>query len=1065
MNAVFRALFVIVLYKPHRVKARHTLASNDHVEPRIRSSSVHFSTGDLCATRRHRATPAVGGGPGIGSRSAPNPAKQTLCGRGSLSSEAKKNVKMMGEVGKRIVSATVAARLQRPGELHVLAKAHVVVTQESVVEWTEEIHELRRISSFKSFTLRSGTAAKIQVFVASVQVLEEMLEIRNGVAQLILDPVHRLGLSTAKPSLDLPQLSSARAVYEGFKVVVQGLANMTDGAPWPWKAIPQTLLQFATMVELFNFGAALSQPAKRIHGLVDKIAQRIGFLLSVSRSGDGNNMELDSYIEAFLVDVQRIIIRLRMVENVHPIKTFPLTDYIESIIADEARKMQDAFQELQARFNVHTAYTAQTIAAGVAVIQGTTNQTLVLISQIHAAVTSSNTTQTYPTSIRPRGGPEDIAPNPPTRIPAGAKLPPKPIFFNGRDDLLDEIVALICALIASNIALMGPGGIGKTSLALAVLYDQRVIDAVGENRFFVSMEALIDIDVASARLAKHLDLAESADPLSAAIAHLSSLHHALLVIDNLETLWFANNASARNDTETFLSRLAQIPSLTLIVTSRGAIPPGGVQWSNRQSAELATLSLDAARNTFIQIATLPSEPTEKAALDTLLGEIDYVPLAVTLISRLALLKNSPSELLRRWQERRTQLLWELKMLSPIRHFILDNHPLVPDDRRQYAKGVTKKMKRKAWFFARKSFKASLWKDESNEKRHKALQLFASMRKIYFDIAASAPQEHADDFTLRSTQFAPEYGNLTSFLLHLINSEGPSEKLFDAVHAVSEYAYCTMPSPTLREALLLRLTTQTAWRAECLKDLGRTRLLRDEYSLAMDNLQAARILFAELGNRFQEAECRSILGDCLRLQELFDAAEAEVRAARDIFIELGYESDAAECTQQLGEICRQRDEYDQAIDHLTSARDTFKRHGERIYAAQCTQSIGMIQLDQGNLSAAGSDIQSALSEFEALGEQFGATQCTRMLGEVRRHQGDYDSAETLLTAALEASTKLGSRSDVAHCHRSFGRSYRDQDRTREALASFESARDIYEALGLQADVADCNSQIQNLRNLP
>ncbi|KAH7088680.1 hypothetical protein BKA62DRAFT_835533 [Auriculariales sp. MPI-PUGE-AT-0066] len=189
---------------------------------------------------------------------------------------------------------------------------------------------------------------------------------------------------------------------------------------------------------------------------------------------------------------------------------------------------------------------------------------------------------------------------------------------------------------------MGPGGIGKTSLALAVLYDQRVIDAVGEHRFFVSMEALIDIDTL----------------YQAAIAHLASLQHPLLVIDNLETLWFANNASARNDTETFLSRLAQIPSLTLIVTSRGAIPPGGVQWSNKQSAELATLSLDAARNTFIQIATLPSEPTEKAALDTLLGEIDYVPLAVTLISRLALLKNSPSELLRRWQERRTQLLCE-----------------------------------------------------------------------------------------------------------------------------------------------------------------------------------------------------------------------------------------------------------------------------------------------------------------------------------------------------------------------------------------------------------------------
>ncbi|KAH7088681.1 hypothetical protein BKA62DRAFT_793252 [Auriculariales sp. MPI-PUGE-AT-0066] len=443
MSAVFRdtvcASFPLPS-RPYRFKARHTLASNDHVEPGTSSGAVHFSTSDLTLL----PTPSCNSS----SRWWPlELAVETLCGRGSLSSRSKERSQDDEGWGQ---ADRFSHRRRAPattGGLHVLAKAHVVVTQESVVEWTEEIHELRRISSFKSFTLRSGTAAKIQVFVASVQVLEEMLEIRNGVAQLILDPAHRLGLSTAKPSLvsrtresllsladycvkDLPQLSSARAVYEGFKVVVQGLANMTDGAPWPWKAIPQTLLQFATMVE-----RSLNQP-KRIQGLVDKIAQRIGFLLSVNRSSDGNNMELDSYIEAFLVDVQRIIIRLRMVEKVHPIKAFPLTDYIESIIADEARKMQDAFQELQARFNVHTAYTAQTIAAGVAVIQGTTNQTLVLISQIHAAVTSSNTTQTYPTSIRPRGGPEDIAPNPPTRIPAGAKLPPKPIFFNGRDDLL-----------------------------------------------------------------------------------------------------------------------------------------------------------------------------------------------------------------------------------------------------------------------------------------------------------------------------------------------------------------------------------------------------------------------------------------------------------------------------------------------------------------------------------------------------------------------------------------------------------------------------------------------------
>ncbi|KAH7097041.1 hypothetical protein BKA62DRAFT_675362 [Auriculariales sp. MPI-PUGE-AT-0066] len=877
-------------------------------------------------------------------------AVETLCVRKSLSSEAKRDARLVAEIGKRLDSAIVSACAQRLGELHVLAKSHVSVARDA--------------GTLRHVFMRSSIA---------IQVLEEMLEIKNGIAQLVLDPARRLGLSAAKPSCDLPNLTASRAFAEGFKVVVQGLANMTDGAPWLWKAIPQTMLQFTALVE-----RALDQP-KKIQDIADKIAQRIASLLDISQNNGGHNTELDNYVESFLADVQRIIVRLRIVERVRPLKAFPLTDYIENIITTEAKKMQDAYQELQARFIVHTAYTAQTIACAVAAIQGTAVQTLavvvdtrtevkavgVMVTEIHAAVAGPST-------------------KPLSQIPRERSFLQDRSFskvvMTGSTRLWHHLQAR-CRGHRCN----GTGGVGKTSLALAVLH---VADCV-----------------------------------------------------------------------------AKLPLLAR-----------------------------RARDT-IQIAKAPSDVAERAALDILLGEVDCFPLAVTLLSTLALLQNSPSDLLRRWRKSRTKLLssqakhrtfnvdvsirvsldllqpmthgaealqllaicahlpegmrrpvygklaehfsdvdgardllvefalvtvgaeGELKMLSPIRYFVLENHPI--------------------------------------SDAH-----FVSLQQIYFDIAASAPQEPADDFTARSTQFAPEYGNLTSFLLHLINSEEPSEKLFDAVRAVSEYAYCTMPSPTLREALLLRLTTQTAWLAECLQGLGRTRLRRSEYSLAMDNLQAARILYAELGNRFQEAECRSILGACMRLQYLYDAAEVEQRAARDIFIELDCESNAARCVQRLGNICRRRGEDDQAIDHLTSARDTFKRHGKRLCAAQCTRSLGEIQLDQGNLSAAESDFQSALSEFEALGDQLGAAQCARLLGEVRRRQGDYDSAETLLTAALEAFTRVGSRSDVAHCHLSFGILYRDQDRTRDALASFERARDVYEALGRQGKVAECNSQIQN-----
>ncbi|KAH7088670.1 P-loop containing nucleoside triphosphate hydrolase protein [Auriculariales sp. MPI-PUGE-AT-0066] len=208
-----------------------------------------------------------------------------------------------------------------------------------------------------------------------------------------------------------------------------------------------------------------------------------------------------------------------------------------------------------------------------------------MVTEIHAAVAGPST-------------------KPLSQIPARAKLPARPIVFKGRDDQLNEIVGIICKLVAVGIAVMGPGGVGKTSLALAVLHDSRVIEVVGDHRFFISVEGMIDIGNASTLLANHLDLEGSSDPLSRSISYLQSLPRALLVVDNLETLWFSNTPSARADTENFLSRLAEVPSVTLIVTSRGTVPPSGVQWSNAEFTKLATLSLDAARDTLSRLRKL-----------------------------------------------------------------------------------------------------------------------------------------------------------------------------------------------------------------------------------------------------------------------------------------------------------------------------------------------------------------------------------------------------------------------------------------------------------------------------
>ncbi|PPQ77988.1 hypothetical protein CVT25_015455 [Psilocybe cyanescens] len=73
---------------------------------------------------------------------------------------------------------------------------------------------------------------------------------------------------------------------------------------------------------------------------------------------------------------------------------------------------------------------------------------------------------------------------------SSARLPPPPAHFVGRDDLVQQGIEHILLTPVARVIILGLGGIGKTSLALAIAHNDRIKEIFGNKSYFVSCEGL-----------------------------------------------------------------------------------------------------------------------------------------------------------------------------------------------------------------------------------------------------------------------------------------------------------------------------------------------------------------------------------------------------------------------------------------------------------------------------------------------------------------------------------------------------------------------------------------------
>ena len=675
-----------------------------------------------------------------------------------------------------------------------------------------------------------------------------------------------------------------------------------------------------------------------------------------------------------------------------------------------------------------------------------------------------------------------------------APLPVPATPLVGREGDLERLRRLLADPGVRLVTFVGPGGTGKTRLALAFASEAQ---AAGREVAFVPLAGLADPALVLRAIAAAVGLAdEGGGPLQERLEARLADGRTLLLLDNLEHL-----LPVVPDLQGLLEHVSE---LTILATSRA-----GLRVRGEHVVEVAPLPLDDARRLFRERAEavrgpLPADPATTAAVDEVCRRLDGLPLAIELAAartrlltpsqlaarlthQLDVLSSGPADLPPRQRTLRATLDWSYDLLAPdgqalFRRMGIFAGPVSLEAIelvcvRSDGTGLAPLEVDLLEALDALAEQSLILQRESEHGSVRAAMLatvrdYARVRLVESGEIEAQREAHAMYF-LRLAQAAAAELNGRSQALWLERLAAAHDDLRAALDYLGGL-------PDLSRGLLLAAAMVDFWRARGFLTEGRQRLgdlltrtpaepltvermrvLRGSGALALwqtdmatattqltEALREAR----ELGQAADEAATLQRLAqlefDLGELQQATELAEASIA----IWKRLGNEWAVSTALNTLGGIANFSDDLPRAREVFEEMLALRRRLGDEAGIGVALANLALVEADAGNLQASEAMVRESAAIQLRLGDRQRWAVVSHNLGLNLMMQGRLEEAEAQLTAALATARELGDRHEMAFALADLAAVRRAAGHPDEGIAAAAEALEIAESAGVRGVVA-------------